>query len=112
MVAGTEQAPAILFMAKDPKYEIRYAIEAAEDIRDLRAFDQRKVLLGVEQHLAHQPQGVSRSRIKLMVQPFWSQYRLRIDDLRVYYDVDDDARRVTVLRVLEKTVGTTPPEPS
>jgi len=45
-----------------------------------------------------------------MIQPFWSQYRLRIEDLRVYYDVDDVDRRVNVLRVLEKTTNPTPKE--
>jgi len=65
-------------------YEIRYAQEAAMDIRGLR------------------------SRIKAMRQPFWSQYRLRIDDFRVYYDVDDDTGEVHVLRVLVKTTQTTP----
>ena len=57
-------------------YEIVYVDEAVADIRALRAFDQRKVLEGIELHVTHQPKFVSRSRIKLMQQPFWSQYRL------------------------------------
>jgi mRNA-degrading endonuclease RelE of RelBE toxin-antitoxin system len=86
----------------DP-YEIRYADEAVADIRGLRKLDQRKVMDGIELHLAHQPKLASKSRIKEMKQPFWSQYRLRIDDFRVYYDVDDESTVVNVLRVLEKT---------
>ena len=69
-------------------YEIRYAQEAAMDIRGLR------------------------SRIKAMRQPFWSQYRLRIDDFRVYYDVSETPRAVSVLRVLEKTTQGTPEKPT
>ena len=92
-------------------YEIRYAHDAADDLRSLRPFDQRKVFAGVERHLLHEPCRVSGSRIKQMTQPFWSQYRLRIDDMRIYYDVDGTALRVTVLRVLKKTTGTTPTEP-
>ncbi len=91
-------------------YEIRYADEAVSDLRSLRPFDQRKVLEGVERHLNFQPRFVSRSRIKLMTQPFWSQYRLRLDEARVYYDVADDPPIVNVLRVLMKTTGTTPEE--
>ena len=34
-------------------YEIRYAEEALGDIRALRAFDQRRVLEAIEQHLSH-----------------------------------------------------------
>jgi mRNA-degrading endonuclease RelE of RelBE toxin-antitoxin system len=45
-----------------------------------------------------------------MAQPFWSQYRLRVGDFRVYYDVDEGARTVDVLRILEKGTRTTPTE--
>ena len=76
----------------------------------MRPFDRRSVLDGIELHLRHQPKFVSRSRIKLMIQPFWSQYRLRINDLRVYYDVDDNDRVVNVLRVLMKRTDQTPEE--
>ncbi len=76
----------------------------------LRRFDQSKVLDGIEQHLRHQPKLESKSRIKAMQQPFWSQYRLRIDDFRVYYDVDDNSKQVHVLRVLRKTSQPTPGE--
>src|SRR5437868_11150363 len=96
-------------MMSEP-YEIRYAKEAATDIRVMRAFEQRKVLDGIERHLTYQPRFVSKSRIKAMVQPFWSQYRLRIDDVRVYYDVDDERHLVHVLRVLRKPIGPTPEE--
>jgi len=92
-------------------YEIRYAEEAVEDIRTLRAFDQRRVLDGIEQHLAHQPGQESKSRIRAMTQPFWSQYRLRIDDFRVYYDIDAAQHAVNVLRVLKKGTGSTPQAP-
>jgi mRNA interferase RelE/StbE len=91
-------------------FEIRYADEAVNDLRRLRAFDQRRILEGIELHLSFQPKFVSRSRIKLMVQPFWSQFRLRIDEYRIYYDVDDEAHVVSVLRVLMKTTEPTPEE--
>jgi len=72
-------------------YEIQYATEAANDVRGLRAFDRRAVLDAIELHLRHAPTLESRSRIKRMTQPFWSQYRLRSDEFRVYYDVDRQA---------------------
>lgn len=91
-------------------YDIRYTAKAADDIRALRKVDQQEVLDGIEQHLTYQPKLASKSRIKAMTQPFWSQYRLRIDEFRVYYDVDEDARTVLILRVLHKTTGVTPKE--
>jgi mRNA-degrading endonuclease RelE of RelBE toxin-antitoxin system len=45
-----------------------------------------------------------------MSQPFWSQYRLRVDEFRVYYDVNDNDRIVNVLRVLMKTTDQTTEE--
>ena len=76
-------------MPSEP-YDVRYADEAVKDLRAMRAFDQRAVLEGIEIHLLLQPKYVSKSRIKLMNQPSWSQYRLRVGDFRIYYDVDDD----------------------
>lgn len=98
-------------MAKQ-RYEIEYAQEAVDDVDVLRAFDQRRILDGIEQHLGLQPTKVSRTRIKQMLQPFWSQYRLRVDEFRVYYDVDEDEHEVNVLRILAKESSETPEEPS
>ena len=97
-------------MASD-QYKIVYAREAADELKGLRFFDKRKILDGIELHLRHEPTKVSRSRIKRMTEPFWSQYRLRIDDFRVYYDVDEDDGKVTILRILEKGAAETLKEP-
>jgi mRNA-degrading endonuclease RelE of RelBE toxin-antitoxin system len=92
------------------RYEICYAEQAANDIRGLRAFDQRTVIDAIEQHLSHEPGRISKSRIKAMTQPFWSHFRLRIGDFRAYYDVDEERRTVNVLRVLKKATQSTPEE--
>ncbi len=83
-------------------FQIQYAEEAAEDLQALRAFDQKKILEAIETHLRHEPEKTSRSRIKLMSQPFWSQYRLRVESFRVYYDVDRGMQLVHILRIQEK----------
>jgi mRNA-degrading endonuclease RelE of RelBE toxin-antitoxin system len=93
-------------------FKVQYAPTAAEDLRALRAYDQRKILAAVERHLFHDPTQVSRTRIKRMIQPFWSQFRLRAEDFRVYYDVDVLRRTVSILRVLKKGQGETSEEPS
>jgi mRNA-degrading endonuclease RelE of RelBE toxin-antitoxin system len=54
---------------------------------------------------------LSRSRIKRMKQPFWSQFRLRIEEFRVYYDVEAAKRSVTILRILRKDTHQTPEAP-
>jgi len=89
-------------------YEIRYSTEAVEDLGAIRAFDRSKVRSTISQHLEHQPTRVSQSRIKLMTQPFWCQFRLRIDEFRVYYDVHEKTSEVIILRVIRKGPGVTP----
>ena len=89
-------------------YEICYAEEAEEDIRGLRAFDQNKVMDEIEAHLTLQPTQESKSRIKAVSQPFWSQYRFRVDDFRVYFDVAEEEHAVNILRVLKKGSAPTP----
>lgn len=92
-------------------YDIYYSQDATDDVRPLRVYDQRLVLDGIEQHLSYQPRLVSRTRIKEMSQPFWSQFRLRIKGFRIYYDVHDESRSVYVLRIVEKTSEQTPEIP-
>ena len=70
-------------MAKQ-QYEIQYAQAAVDDAEALRAHDKRRILDGIEQHLLHQPTKVSKTRSKKMSQPFWSHYRLRVEEFRVY----------------------------
>src|SRR5262245_53945254 len=91
-------------------YTIHYAAEARHDAKNLRPFDKAKVLDGIKAHLSHEPTKVSRSRIKRMEQPFWSQYRLRAEDLRVDHAVDQGSRTVIILRILEKGTAETPKE--
>jgi mRNA-degrading endonuclease RelE of RelBE toxin-antitoxin system len=55
----------------------------------------------MEQHLRHEPTKISRSRIKRLRGLLKPQYRLRLDDLRVFYDVE--GRVVSVLAILPKS---------
>ena len=90
--------------------DIRYSVESTDDGRGLRAFDAKAALSAIGQHLRHAPTQESRSRIKKTGQPFWAQYRLRVGDFRVYYDVDAVAKVVVVARVLLKGTSPTPKE--
>lgn len=83
-------------------FTIVYVEEAKDELRALRKFDRQKIIDTVAAHLSNEPTKESRSRIKQMEQPFWSEYRLRIDEFRVYYNVDVQERVVTVLHVFDK----------
>lgn len=83
------------------RYEILLAPEAVEDLRSLRANVQAAVREGIETHLRHEPGRVSKSRIKRLRGLSRPQYRLRIDEVRVFYDVAGGT--VEVLAIVAKS---------
>jgi len=48
-------------------------------------------------HLEHAPRRESKSKIKRLKGLRQPQYRLRVDRMRVFYDVNDDRGRVEIL---------------
>nr|WP_239121512.1 type II toxin-antitoxin system RelE/ParE family toxin [Spirulina major] len=71
----------------DVRFEIVFTIEAEEDIDELKASDRAKILDAIEIHLRYEPEKMSKSRIKRLQGLEWPQYRLRVEDLRVFYNV-------------------------
>lgn len=55
----------------------------------------------MEKHLRHEPTRGSRSRIKRLRGMRRPQYRLRVEDIRVFYDVTDET--VGVLAIVPKS---------
>jgi mRNA interferase RelE/StbE len=82
------------------RYEIFLSPGAVRELRSLSAYDRARVRDAIEQHLGHEPTRVSRSRIKRLRGLRKPQYRLRVGDVRVFYDVASD--RVEVLAVISK----------
>jgi mRNA-degrading endonuclease RelE of RelBE toxin-antitoxin system len=81
-------------------FEIILAPEAVADLRRLSAYDRAKARDAMEVHLRHEPTKVSKSRIKRLRGLSRPQYRLRVDELRVFYDVAGE--EVQVLAVVAK----------
>ena len=86
-------------------YAIILAPEAIEDLGDLKANLRAEVREGIETHLRHEPEKTSRSRIKRLRKVSQSQYRLRIGDVRVFYDVTK--QEVEVLAIVSKSEAAT-----
>jgi len=82
-------------------YEIIFAPEAVEDLIGLRASVRSEVRDAIERHLRHEPQKVTKSRIKRLRGLSRPQYRLRVGEIRVFYDVS--GKEVQVLAIVEKT---------
>lgn len=82
------------------RYEIVLLPEAIQDIRQLSARDAGIIRSALEQFLRHEPQRVSKSRIKRLRGMSRPQYRLRVGEFRVYYDIED--AEVYILAVAPK----------
>ena len=83
-------------------YEIVLKRSAVADLDGLRKYDATQIADAMEKHLEHEPAKESKSRIRRLRGISHPDYRLRVGDYRVFYNVDDDARRVEVLRVMHK----------
>ena len=82
------------------RYEIVLAPAAAQAFKDLKADPRARVRDALETHLRHEPTKVSKSRIKRLRGLSRPQFRLRVDDIRVFYDVTDQA--VEILAIIPK----------
>ena len=81
-------------------YEIRYSNEVVEQLKKLRVFDRTAILDQIGQVLIADPTAVSKSRVKRLREPAPTQYRLRVGEFRVFYDVAEEA--VLIIQVLSK----------
>jgi len=81
-------------------YEIILSPEAVEDLRNLKANVRSAVKGAIETHLRHNPIKTSKSRIKRLRGLSRPQYRLRVDEARVFYDVVEDT--VEILAIVDK----------
>jgi mRNA-degrading endonuclease RelE of RelBE toxin-antitoxin system len=93
-------------------FDIRFARGALDDLKRLRARDRARILGEIERCLVQQPEEASRNRKELTaLVPPWEHvppvWELRVDDYRVFYDVDAGARLVVVRAVRRKGRSTT-----
>lgn len=82
------------------RFAIIVAPDAAEAIQALDAHIRSEVRDQIAVHLTFEPEKVSKSRIKRLRGLRQPQYRLRVGDIRVFYDVVES--EVHVLAVVEK----------
>ena len=83
-------------------FAIVLAPEAVDDLERLTANVRATVRAALETHLRHEPgKKASRSRIKHLRGLRRPQYRLRVGDVRVFYDVS--GKTVEVLTIVPKS---------
>lgn len=83
------------------RFEIILAPEAVADLRRLKANERTAVKEALETHLRHEPTKTSKSRIKRLRGLARPQYRLRVEEVRVFYDVSGAS--VQVLAIVPKS---------
>jgi mRNA-degrading endonuclease RelE of RelBE toxin-antitoxin system len=81
-------------------FKIILAPEAADALKNLPGHLRAWVKDAIERHLRHAPTKVSRSRIKRLRALRQPQYRLRVGDIRVFYDVTETT--VEILAIVTK----------
>jgi mRNA-degrading endonuclease RelE of RelBE toxin-antitoxin system len=96
-------------------HEIRLSGNAAEELRNLAVFERRRIVDEINSQLGHEPTVATRNRKCLLGltpgfehrPPVWE---LRVGDIRVFYDVDDETLEVHIRAVRRKGQGQTTEE--
>lgn len=83
------------------RFEIVLAPEAVDDLKKLKANTKSAVVDALETHLRHEPAKTSRSRIKRLRGTLRPQYRLRVNGVRVFYDISGST--VEILAIVAKS---------
>ena len=83
------------------RYAVLLAPEAVEDLRAVKANLRTEVREAMEKHLRHEPTKTSKSPIKRLRGQSRPQYRLRVGEVRVFYDVEGGT--VQVLAIVAKS---------
>lgn len=76
------------------RFEIILAPEAVEDLESLKPNLRAAVKEALKTHLRHEPTKVRRTRIKRLRGLARPQYRLMVEEVRVFYDVSESTVEV------------------
>ena len=83
------------------RYSVVFSPEAIQDLRRLKTSDRSTVKQAIETHLRHEPLKESKSRIKRLRGIRRPGYRLRVGNVRVFYDVSQ--RTAEILAIISKS---------
>ena len=83
------------------RHEIIFAQEAVQDFKRLSARNRSIVRDAIEKHLRYEPEKTGKSRKKRLRGIRRPQYRLRVGEIRVFYDVV--GKDVEILAIIPKS---------
>jgi mRNA interferase RelE/StbE len=87
------------------RYELILAPGAARAYGSLPAYQRGEVRDALERHLRYEPTRVSKSRIKRLRGMSQPQYRLRVGEVRVFYDVTPEIVQVVAIVTKAEAAG-------
>lgn len=89
------------------QFTILFSEGVKEDLKDLRAYECHSLLDAIETHLTHTPNVETKKRklLRNLIPPFEAIppiWQLRVGIFRVFYDVNEEERRVYVRAIRRK----------
>ncbi len=88
------------------RFEVFFDSAAEEQMKRAPRHVQAEIGKLIEATLEHQPTHESKSRLKRLREIDHPQFRLRVGDWRIYYDVDLHNLAVDILAILPKDQST------
>jgi mRNA-degrading endonuclease RelE of RelBE toxin-antitoxin system len=79
-------------------FQIDFTPEASDDLQSFRKFDQQRIIAEIENQLAEGADQETRHRKLLRPNPF-ARVGIACRDFRVFYNVNEDELRVTILAI-------------
>ena len=91
-------------------YQIHFSIGVHTDLKTIPIYYRKRILDTIEKQLTHRPTAVTRNKkILINLTPPWETispiWELRIEDYRVFYDIDEQEKMVVIRAIRHK-----PPE--
>ena len=87
------------------RFDLVLAPEAVEDLRICKATVQAEAIDALETYLRYEPTKVSRSRIKRLRGLSKPQYRLRVGEVRVFYDISGTTVEILAVVIKAETAA-------
>lgn len=81
------------------RYRIDYAEQTREHLKKLAARDRASVVDAIDDSLGFEPAKETRNRKRMEDNSLEAGFELRVGPLRVYHDVDQGGRAVSVLAI-------------
>jgi len=76
-------------------YDIEYTLEATEDLKLFRKYEQQLIADQIDDQLSNEPAHETRNRKRLRPNNV-AEYELRLTRFRVFYDVDENKNLVKI----------------